>query len=191
MDPGTSDPIGRLPSGRALVMLRCCAPVADGTRRALSAIMPHPRFAIEFRSGTYFRNVDDAHGSTATLALTFISRHLAETYLRRLRRLPDWVRANGGCVVEMPSTAPMKVGDKVRLTADAYPYGRNLGGKELTGLVGIVTRGPEHRRYGSFVNVALHTSDLERAYKNRIRWPRDASGNTEMTLMERGCEVIS
>ena len=66
-----------------------------------------PRFAIEFRSGTYFRNVDDAHGSSAADALTFISRHLAETYLRRL---PAWVMANGGCVVEIPAS-PDRVAD--------------------------------------------------------------------------------
>lgn len=56
------------------------------------------RFAIEFRAGTYFRSVYDRRGSTAANALTFILRRWAEDYLHRL---PDWVRANGGCVVEL------------------------------------------------------------------------------------------
>ena len=57
------------------------------------------RTALEFRSGTYFVNVDRPNGGTAHEALTWITPELARWWLDKFA---PWVWANGGMLVDAP-----------------------------------------------------------------------------------------
>jgi hypothetical protein len=65
----------------------------------MSATARSDRYAIEFRSGTYFVNVDRPNGGTRDEALRFENRGAAEAYMR-LSWL-TWIAANGGMVVDL------------------------------------------------------------------------------------------
>jgi hypothetical protein len=61
------------------------------------------RYAIEFRSGTYFVNADRASGGSKDEALRFESRGAAEVHMR-LSWL-TWIAANGGMVVDLGASS--------------------------------------------------------------------------------------
>lgn len=54
-------------------------------------------FAIEFRSGSYFENLDAEHGCTVERARRWETREEAERFMRR----HEWILMNGGMVVEV------------------------------------------------------------------------------------------
>lgn len=54
-------------------------------------------FAIEFRSGSYFKNLDAEHGSTIERAQRWATREEAERFMDR----HEWILMNGGMVVEV------------------------------------------------------------------------------------------
>ncbi len=55
------------------------------------------KYVIEFRSGSYFRDLADDHGSSRADARRFDTRAEAESYMRR----HEWILFNGGMVVEV------------------------------------------------------------------------------------------
>ena len=56
------------------------------------------KYLIEFRSGSFFRDLADEHGSSRANARRFDSRQSAENFMRR----HEWILFNGGMVVEVP-----------------------------------------------------------------------------------------
>ncbi len=57
------------------------------------------RWAIEFRSGSFFVNLDAPTGGPASLAMRFRSKRSANRFLRR----HEWMLWNGAC--------PLKLGE--------------------------------------------------------------------------------
>lgn len=55
-------------------------------------------FAIEFRSGSYFENLDAERGCTIERARRWHTRAAAERFMDR----HEWILMNGGMVVAVP-----------------------------------------------------------------------------------------
>jgi hypothetical protein len=58
---------------------------------------PQKSFVIEFRSGSYFENLDAEHGCTIKHARRWPSREEAEHFMDQ----HVWILMNGGMVVEV------------------------------------------------------------------------------------------
>ena len=55
------------------------------------------RYVIEFRNGSFFRDLAAEHGCSITEARRFKMKEQAECYMRR----HEWILFNGGMVVEV------------------------------------------------------------------------------------------
>jgi hypothetical protein len=56
-------------------------------------------FAIEFRSGSYFQDLDAEHGCTIERSQRWPTRDEAERFMDQ----HEWILMNGGMVVEVPA----------------------------------------------------------------------------------------
>jgi hypothetical protein len=57
------------------------------------------KFLIEFRSGSFFRALEDDHGSSRENARRFDSREEADAF----GNAHEWIWFNGGMIIEVPS----------------------------------------------------------------------------------------
>jgi hypothetical protein len=64
------------------------------------------RFVIEFRSGTFFQNMEAENGGPCGTAQRFATRDEAERFMEK----HDWILFNGGMVVDTGKATPKGVG---------------------------------------------------------------------------------